>query len=252
LLRQHFLASCDEQIPSGVFDLRTLACALFACLLALVSFSGRSQAAPDTDPPPRWTSPIVIDTLNNGIVLTDVAGGTFFDLDVTGVAEPCGWTQAYTDDAFLALDMNNDGEIGDGTELFGNHTPTMKNGFNALSSYDRPERGGNNDGIISSQDLVYQQLKLWYDANHNGSVDRFVNLTPQQAAAVGYPSMSVMNEVMPLTTKVLSIGLAHTEFMNYDEHTNWFRFRSSGILRNVAPPFNRVDVWDVYLIVDEE
>jgi hypothetical protein len=229
--------------------LKTKACALVACLLAVSFLSGKSEAMP-TPPGDGHTSPIIIDTLNDGLTLTSLAGGTYFDLNVSGTAEHCGWTQEFNDDAFLALDLNGDGEINDGTELFGNHTPTRFNGFNALESYDHPAKGGNNDGVISSGDLVYTYLRLWYDLNHNGSVDPFVSLTPEQAAAVGVPGMTMMNELMPFSTRMNSIGLTHTEFLNYDVYNNWFRFRSSGILRNVAPPYNRIDVWDVYLVVD--
>src|SRR5438045_970493 len=59
-------------------------------------------------------------------------------------------------------------------EMFGNLSPQPRiavedrNGFPALAEYDKPALGGNGDGVISSQDYVFRNLRLWTDSNHDG------------------------------------------------------------------------------------
>ncbi|HEX3552495.1 MAG TPA: hypothetical protein VIA62_04620 [Thermoanaerobaculia bacterium] len=119
-------------------------------------------------------SPIIVDLTGNGFRLTGAGNGVDFDINGDGVKERLGWTRAGFDEAFLVLDRNQNGKIDDGTELFGNFTvqppSRSRNGFRALAMFDQPDMGGNGDGKLTAADLIFSELRLWTDLNHDGVV----------------------------------------------------------------------------------
>lgn len=74
-----------------------------------------------------------------------------FDLDSDGTADQISF--AAPGSGFLALDLNNDGKINNGKELFG---PNTGNGFSELSQYD-----SDNNGWIDENDSIYDKLRIW-------------------------------------------------------------------------------------------
>jgi hypothetical protein len=78
--------------------------------------------------------------------------GTFqFDLKADGQSENLPLLGSTS--AFLALDKNHDGQVNDGSELFG---PTTGSGFSQLAQYDSDQ-----NGWIDENDPVYSDLRLW-------------------------------------------------------------------------------------------
>lgn len=74
-----------------------------------------------------------------------------FDLDANGTMDQISFVGPGS--GFLALDLNNDGTINDGSELFG---PQSGNGFADLASFDLD---GNN--WIDENDAIYNKLQIW-------------------------------------------------------------------------------------------
>lgn len=114
-------------------------------------------------------SPLVLDLNNDGIQTSAITAGTTFDLNADGQAEHTGWVSPQ--DGLLALDINGDGKIDSGAELFGDATQLpdgslATDGFNALANYD-----SNHDGIIDTTDPIFSQLLVWQDANSDGASD---------------------------------------------------------------------------------
>lgn len=136
----------------------------------------------DRDFPERVRSgdpntPILIDLEGGGLRFSNIA--VPFDLRGDGQVHSVSWPEPFSGAAFLAYDRNADGTIDNGSELFGNSTPlgwaadgpTAANGFEALASFDAPENGGNGDGVIDQEDMVFDHLVLWSDSDCNGTSD---------------------------------------------------------------------------------
>jgi len=156
-------------------------------------------------------SPIVIDWKGEGFHLTSAADGVYFDFSGKGQFQKVAWTDPSYSNAWFALDRNGDGKISDGTELFGNVTPQPPsdhpNGYLALAEYDKPENGGNNNGLIDPGDTIYPKLLLWIDSNHNGISE------PQE--------LHHLNEL-----GIGKIDLQYQEKDVTDQYGNIFRYRA--------------------------
>ena len=90
--------------------------------------------------------PLALDLGGEGFDLTTVDGGVYFDLDNNGFAEKTAWVGA--EDGFLVLDRNYNGNIDNGSELFGDQV-WLSDGFVSVSGFDAlKDLDSNGDGII--------------------------------------------------------------------------------------------------------
>lgn len=136
-------------------------------------------------PVPCDGSPLVIDLNQNGIRFGQAGIGVYFDINGDGEKTLMQWVRSDGDEAFLVRDLNGNGKIDDGSELFGTGTrmlplnPQSKiaesqeyvlapNGFVALAQFDQLQHGGNDDGLISIDDAIWYALRLWLDVNADG------------------------------------------------------------------------------------
>lgn len=132
--------------------------------------------------PPR--DPLAIDFGAAGIDLTTLEDGVNFDLDNNGFDEKTAWIG--TEDGFLALDVNGNQRIDNGSELFGDqfilsNGKRSEFGFEALSDFDE-----NNDKLITEEDSVFEKLLIWIDKNHNGKSesDELFKLTEKNITSI--------------------------------------------------------------------
>ncbi len=107
--------------------------------------------------------PIILDLDGDGYRFGSTAT---FDIDADGAADRVTWNSSA--DGMLAIDLNGNGRIDDGSELF---TPDFAgggfaSGVDALASLD-----SNGDGVIDASDPAYADLLIWRDANADGVSD---------------------------------------------------------------------------------
>lgn len=93
--------------------------------------------------------PLVINFSGNAAELTEQTYN--FDIDLDGEEELLH--KLSENSGYIALDKNGNGEVDDGSELFG---ATSGNGFRELAQYDEDK-----DGFIDEDDSIWEQLRIW-------------------------------------------------------------------------------------------
>ncbi|MBK2356768.1 hypothetical protein [Francisella hispaniensis] len=110
--------------------------------------------------------PLTFDLDGDGIETVSFEQGVLFDHQSTGVKEGMGWVSS--DDGLLVRDLDGNGTIDSGRELFGDNTlkadgTKAAHGFEALSELD-----SNADGIFDVNDTEFENLQVWQDTNSDG------------------------------------------------------------------------------------
>lgn len=114
--------------------------------------------------------PLVINLNGTSVQLTDVKFA--FDIDADGKQDSISFVAPGS--GFLALDLNNDGKINDGNELFG---AKSGDGFGDLAKYD-----SDGNQWIDENDAVYTDLRIW--TRDLAGNDRLTTLSAQQVGAL--------------------------------------------------------------------
>ena len=120
--------------------------------------------------------PLVINLDGN---IADLSDQTFFfDIDADGVEDEI--SRLIAGSGFLALDKNEDGEINDGSELFG---AKSGDGFADLATYDE-----DGNGFIDEGDTIWNKLKIW-TMDENGKM-QLCSLGDKGVGAIGLMNAS--------------------------------------------------------------
>ena len=163
------------------------------------------------------TSPLVLDLDRDGLELSTQR--VQFDLRATGQMQKTTWTGKR--EGFLALDLDKDGRITSGRELFGNHTlcgvDRCADGAAALAEHD-----SNADGLIDSRDKVFSSLKIWVDQNQDGTSQ---TCEMQSLSKYGIKSFQLKPSYMNKTVKGGKISLklqVNTKSGSMTAYDVWF------------------------------
>ncbi len=105
----------------------------------------------------KFHDPLVINYDGKGVDFSDKSIEIDIDLD----GELDNIRMLANGNGFLALDLNNNGKVDDGSEMFG---PQTNNGFDELRAFDLDE-----NAWIDENDEIFDSLKIWTldsDGNH--------------------------------------------------------------------------------------
>jgi hypothetical protein len=141
-------------------------------------------------PRPHCNTPLVVSFDDRPVTFAPGARFSF----APGAATATDWPTA--DTPWIAIDLDGDGAITSGAELFGDHTAlpggtTAKNGFEALAALD-----ANHDGKIDAADPGFAKLVLWSDRDRDGrgAADE---LAPLAACGPGRSIVSISLDTSP-------------------------------------------------------
>ncbi len=107
-------------------------------------------------------------------VAINPASPILFDMDGDGTTHATGWAAA--GEAIVVRDIDGNGLIDSGRELFGDATLLTRgalvgqhasDGFEALADLD-VNANGISDGKFDANDVAYSSVKLWQDTNQDG------------------------------------------------------------------------------------
>jgi trimeric autotransporter adhesin len=133
-------------------------------------------------------------------------------------------------------DINGDGVINDGKELFGEGTvladgSRAKDGYAAMAALD-----GNHDGKLDASDAVFKQLQVWVDGDRDGVTDAG---ELKSLADLGIASLSLQATTSTAVDNGNLIGLVGsyqtTDGTNHQMADVWFSRDPNGATSTSGP-----------------
>lgn len=124
--------------------------------------------------------PVALDLDGDGVETTGATRSVAFDVDDSGFLKNTAWLG--NDDGFLIFDRNPNGQIDSGRELFSNGSVALDaRGLAGMRWVD-----SNYDGQLTDADPVWDELRVWHDADGDGQTDTG---EVQQLSALGITAL---------------------------------------------------------------
>jgi hypothetical protein len=182
-----------------------------ATVLALLIGLSLAVSAEQSSNHPASVMVISLDDSGELPRLTSPDSGVKFDIDGDGDLDQIAWIASDSNVALLVMDVDRDGRITSGKELFGSYMiPEARNGPNALLHLFEAS-GAPLSGVVERGHQLYEQILLWSDVNHNG--------------------VSEPGELRPAKELFTGIGLGFIKENRLDQHGNGTRFKGWAELR---------------------
>lgn len=152
-----------------------------------------------------FRDPLVINLDSNIAKVSDQK--FFFDLDCDGSEEEISSLQAGS--GFLALDLNGDGKVNDGSELFGTKSG---DGFRDLSRYD-----ADGNGWIDEADPIWEKLLIW--TKDEDGKDKLYHLADLGVGAIGLARVGTQFSLNAEKTNETNARIRNTGVFLYENGT---------------------------------
>lgn len=137
---------------------------------------------------------VVLDLDGDGLsLLKSRKSRGWFDMNGDGSPDQQGWVGAR--DGMLVIDRNANGVIDDGSELsFLTEAPAAASGLAALAKLD-----SNGDKLLDKRDARFADLRVWIDANRNGTTDagELRTLADLDIVSIGLDAKNLSRTVKP-------------------------------------------------------
>ena len=168
---------------------------------------------PDLDEAERNRDPLIIDLDGDrNVIAARDSVAAYFDLNNDGFAERVTWSRA--GDGFLVRDLDGDGVIDRGSEMFGTGVVEFRgerfgqfgeDGFIELALLD-----SNADFVISAADAQFATLKVWVDANLDAITDEGELRTLESLGIVSISLRTFGSDHVPIIGDASIIARAST------------------------------------------